>query len=742
MKGRSLKELVLSLVLIYLMVMSLNFAALDSTGMSISASRMALYSLGISVAVVVASSFPLVLLLYLAVAGGGVLYIYRTDPGILSGLWQLLNDFFIWLPGYIMGYTPFDDRFSMAFALAYILLSVFIITLLARFRYGGFLLILLGTAAITFFWFIYVEKARLYLMIYLFAAIMLYSYRKLQANLLKWRKEKYDISSVVKGYWITNSAVIIIAAIAFTMLLPVNIKPVRWNWLNDKVLSVFPFLLEWRNDTMESYDYGFGSRYGINQVGYKNRRLGGPVNLDKRVMLNIKTNGTETLYLRGTIKDRYTGSGWQKSTKKYKTVKSGDPIYLSSMEDSIAGRPEKLEITPVKLLTSTVLAPYKLTRVRYQGNHLFVDDDSEAYFPKLITKSESYTAESSIPYIDEARLREAGADKSLPYAYFMLPDNITYRTKQLAWSITKDCKNDYDKVKAIEGYLRSSYKYSLTPGQPPSNREFVDYFLFDGKEGYCTYFASSMAVLLRASGIPCRYVEGFLLKDTGSSDRNVTGEDAHAWVEVCFNEFGWINFEATPAYPVVQHVRQQAETGEEAAAAPEESPRQVEVSGAVRPNRAMELEDEGDFTGAAPQNKNALHIDMILWVILGLLVLRVVYLVAARLVFEAKMKSSQGRVYAAKYIKDILWYIKKMNVKLEPGETLREYMARTGQHLNGNMDNIPRITGIIEKARYSEAGISASEKSELEVFRGMVKKLARFRLGAMRLYFSMYFIGK
>lgn len=91
-----------------------------------------------------------------------------------------------------------------------------------------------------------------------------------------------------------------------------------------------------------------------------------------------------------------------------------------------------------------------------------------------------------------------------------------------------------NKAKAIEKYLRENYKYTLTPSEVPEGAEFVDYFLFEVKEGYCTYFATAMSVLLRASDIPCRYVEGFLAKHENSFIRNVRGTDAHAWVEVNF----------------------------------------------------------------------------------------------------------------------------------------------------------------------------------------------------------------
>jgi len=77
----------------------------------------------------------------------------------------------------------------------------------------------------------------------------------------------------------------------------------------------------------------------------------------------------------------------------------------------------------------------------------------------------------------------------------------------------------------------------------------VDFFLFDLKEDFCEYFASAMVVMLREVGVPARVVEGYT---TGTLDP-LTGKyvvkelDAHAWVEVYFPSYGWIEFEPTPS---------------------------------------------------------------------------------------------------------------------------------------------------------------------------------------------------
>lgn len=143
--------------------------------------------------------------------------------------------------------------------------------------------------------------------------------------------------------------------------------------------------------------------------------------------------------------------------------------------------------------------------------------------------------------------------KSIYQKYLQLPDELPQRVKDLSETLTADCSNNYDKAKAIEKYLSSSnFSYNLDVSSTPINRDFVDYFLFDLGEGYCTYFASAMTILARCAGLPARYVEGYILPpeptETYGDTYIVTNMQAHAWVEVYFEGCGWIPFEPTSPF--------------------------------------------------------------------------------------------------------------------------------------------------------------------------------------------------
>ena len=129
-------------------------------------------------------------------------------------------------------------------------------------------------------------------------------------------------------------------------------------------------------------------------------------------------------------------------------------------------------------------------------------------------------------------------------------NNKTEREKRittLAEKITAYTDNYWEKIQYIYQYLKfGDYRYSLKPGIAPSGDQ-LDYFLFDTKKGYCSYFAFAFATLLRSINIPCRVAVGFFLQpDEGRLDfYPIRSNMAHAWVEVWFPSFGWIEYDPT-----------------------------------------------------------------------------------------------------------------------------------------------------------------------------------------------------
>lgn len=118
-------------------------------------------------------------------------------------------------------------------------------------------------------------------------------------------------------------------------------------------------------------------------------------------------------------------------------------------------------------------------------------------------------------------------------------------------------KTDYEKVLAIQSYLKSNYSYSLN-FDFAKNREVIEQFLFERKKGHCELFASAMVMLCRSARIPARVVTGFKggeYNNVGSGHYVFKQKHAHAWVEVYLdtddyagngNPIGWVTFDPTP----------------------------------------------------------------------------------------------------------------------------------------------------------------------------------------------------
>lgn len=123
------------------------------------------------------------------------------------------------------------------------------------------------------------------------------------------------------------------------------------------------------------------------------------------------------------------------------------------------------------------------------------------------------------------------------------------RVAALAHELTDHLHSDYEKASAICAYLKSGeYAYSLD--FTPSDHDNVETFLFTNKQGVCYQFASAMAELCRAVGLPTRYIEGYAMQQENSGlglnfKYIITTKHAHAFVEVFVAGYGWLMFDAT-----------------------------------------------------------------------------------------------------------------------------------------------------------------------------------------------------
>ena len=167
----------------------------------------------------------------------------------------------------------------------------------------------------------------------------------------------------------------------------------------------------------------------------------------------------------------------------------------------------------------------------------------------------NYNITTEYPDVTAAELSAAGTDYptwldpyiGLPAEGYRSPEALKY-VHDLAVQLTAGLTNPYDKATAIQDYLRSGvFRYTLKPDQAPAGTDPLEYFLQTSHAGYCQYFATAMADMLRSLGIPTRLVNGYGsgTYDTSQHRYVVRDENAHTWVEAYFPHYGWIPFEPT-----------------------------------------------------------------------------------------------------------------------------------------------------------------------------------------------------
>lgn len=97
---------------------------------------------------------------------------------------------------------------------------------------------------------------------------------------------------------------------------------------------------------------------------------------------------------------------------------------------------------------------------------------------------------------------------------------------------------------AVKQFVSHSASYSLNTQKVPDGRDVAEWFLNDAQTGYCMHFANATAVMLRALGVPARYVTGYCA-NVVDGKATVTSDNAHAWVEYFDERIGWIPLDAT-----------------------------------------------------------------------------------------------------------------------------------------------------------------------------------------------------
>lgn len=269
-------------------------------------------------------------------------------------------------------------------------------------------------------------------------------------------------------------------------------------------------------------------------------------------------------YWRGRVYDYFAKDQWYTTGTTRQEYSPQNPA--PAIEQNAGGTPAHFIFNAGESRFALLYAPQQLVWASRGGSFLAApagekkDVFSWSASPTLLP-GETYQVDSVLSNPNIEQLREAGTEYPawVTETYLQLPADFSARIRELAEEITAEAETPYDKAGAITRYLRENIEYAATVPPAPRNTDTLEWILFEHKQGYCVYYATSEIVMLRSLGIPARMAvgfaqgEGFTLRRNNFADEEgitpgsytVRKKNAHAWPEVYFPGIGWVEFEPT-----------------------------------------------------------------------------------------------------------------------------------------------------------------------------------------------------
>jgi transglutaminase-like putative cysteine protease len=440
------------------------------------------------------------------------------------------------------------------------------------------------------------------------------------------------------------------------------------------------------------------------------------------------------LYLRATTADRYAGQAITSSDT------SATPFDANADLISADGLPDGRTTiqTIVRVLASRTAvafgpeAPVRFslpTEVELRGG--VSQDVATIRLDTPIQQNQDYSVASAVSVATTQELRAAGEEypEWVRSRYLQLPRGLPRRVIDLAHSETAGQTSAFDKATALESFLRDSFTYSTHVPEVPQGRDWVDYFLFDSKQGYCDYFATAMTVLLRVEGVPARVASGFAPGDfdDASGAYIVRENHAHSWVEVYFPRYGWIIFEPSAIRPIPERA-DQAPPPAPAAQAPSSD---SVASGQLTPEEQDEL--RGLREGAGGPGRQPFLTTWPGVLVLGLLALLACGAVGlAGLGFVWSRRLGRLAVYQRPYAQLLQlgrWF---GLVRPGPSATPYEVASALGAQLPSARPTVDRLTSAYVESTYASRPPASNPWPEwLATRRRLVRALAARRLRAL-----------
>jgi transglutaminase-like putative cysteine protease len=379
-----------------------------------------------------------------------------------------------------------------------------------------------------------------------------------------WLRRRIGDPATVAGLYLRGSTAFIGCAVVGSLLLTTTASSAPLQGLWRDVPANLVDLAQW----LQRYlPLGGGRNLGIVTFGDEAAISGVWTSSDNIAFTaQLPASETERFYWQATVYSDFDLTVWKVGRTRTFSRGAGAEL-LGGTADNAAGRPGVREvevvISPeVSTLRSQVLSPQTIETVDRSAT-LKVTGPASHFASVKIEPTDRYAVTALVPVAgdeegqrNENRLRVASRDypAEISSLYLAVPDGtIGPKARELLERILDrvPADNPYDIAKTMEAYLRNdrNFRYDTNVQEEAQGTcqglSTVECFARI-HAGYCQYYASTMAILLREAGIPTRLVQGFL---PGPRDENGTEvvrmSGAHAWVQVYFPDYGWVDFDPT-----------------------------------------------------------------------------------------------------------------------------------------------------------------------------------------------------
>jgi hypothetical protein len=381
-----------------------------------------------------------------------------------------------------------------------------------------------------------------------------------------WLRRRIGDPTAISAMYLRGGTVFIIAAISGSLLLTsaASSKPLAAAWT-----GIGARVIEW-GQFLERFLPAARSGRPLGPSFGDTARIGATWTTDETPQLQVEFPAGETFppFLAAAYYDTFEMTGWGRTAGQEVGRDAGAELLDGTGDELVTqGRREiSTAITPLYPSSEVFLpgAPSKIsgpTRVRLigeGGGYLSGVGREWSDVPYQVTSW--VPAEENRGGLTEARLRGAGTDYPDEILRLFGPGTLpagslgrqsTELLNEIVGKVGADA-TPYDLATAIVETLhdptRFPYSTDVSDLIPECTEpSWVECFAII-RSGFCQWYATTMTVFLRERGVPARYVEGYLQGTPDASDprkRTVKSSDGHAWVQVYFPNFGWVDFDPT-----------------------------------------------------------------------------------------------------------------------------------------------------------------------------------------------------